>query len=167
MVGRLTARWILGVSALCLVGPAEATDAKSWNRGVFTGHSPRPQAVAAAPDGAGPAAEFRDGFAVLGRGRSMHPLYPTGTLLVLRPVRYDELRRGQTVVYRSRAGRPVAHVLVTRTRDGWRARGLNNRRHDFEPVHAGNLLGVVVAAYAAPFPSGDSVRRVALFLSDD
>lgn len=95
----------------------------------------------------------------------MLPLYPAGTRLVLREVPFPQLRPGQTVIYRNRAGRAVAHVLVARSRDGWRVRGLNNRLQDMEPVRAENLLGVVVAAYTAN--SSLPAVRSALFLSDE
>jgi len=41
----------------------------------------------------------------------------------------------------------ITHVLVAKAGDGWRTTGLNNRRHDFVPVNAGNIRGVVVAAF--------------------
>ena len=77
----------------------------------------------------------------------MLPLYQPGTILVLAPVGYDSLRRGQTAVYRNGRDRLVAHVLIAKARDGWRAAGLNNRWHDMEPLVADKLLGVVVAAF--------------------
>ncbi len=77
----------------------------------------------------------------------MLPLYEPGTILVLRQLPFAQLKRGQTVLYRNQENKIVAHVLVARTRDGWRAQGLNNRQHDMEPVHEDNLVGVVIAAY--------------------
>lgn len=154
----LCAWWLLNGSLL-----ASDECASAWIRGVFTGNSPRPEAIS--PDQLRDAPEVPGDTAVVGRGRSMLPLYPAGTRLVLREVPFPQLRPGQTVIYRNRAGRIVAHVLIARTRDGWRVRGLNNRLQDMEPVRAENLLGVVVAAYTAnpSFPVG----RSALFLSDE
>ena len=86
-------------------------------------------------------------FVLMGSGRSMQPLYAPGTILVLRQLAYHELKRGQTVLYRSKANKIVAHVLVAKVRDGWRVRGLNNSTQDMEPVHADNLVGVVMAAF--------------------
>ena len=83
---------------------------------------------------------------VTGFGQSMEPLYESGTLMVVTRGTYDQLRRGQTVVYRNRANQAVAHVLVAKCRDGWRVAGLNNPRHDGEGVNPGNFLGLVVAA---------------------
>ena len=77
----------------------------------------------------------------------MLPLYAPGTILVLCQQPFTQLKRGQTVLYRNQERKIVAHVLVARTRDGWRAQGLNNRQHDMEPVHEENLVGVVIAAY--------------------
>lgn len=77
----------------------------------------------------------------------MAPLYPDGTVLVVARRPFEELARGMTVVYRNRANRSVAHVLVARANDGWRVTGLNNRNHDGEGVDAANLVGVVVAAF--------------------
>jgi hypothetical protein len=160
---RLTARCVLHFLVCFLLGAplAAAESDQAWIRGVFTGHSPRPVRAADA-DVATIAAEGGD-VVVVGRGRSMQPLYPAGTRLVLRRTPFAALRSGQTVVYRNRTGWPVAHVLVAHTRDGWRARGLNNRHHDFEPVREENLLGVVVAAFAGPAMSA----REVFFLSDD
>jgi len=77
----------------------------------------------------------------------MHPLYPSGTFLVVQPQPYPNLQRGMTVMFRSEANHTIAHVLVARTRDGWRTSGLNNRRQDYLPVNAGNIAGVVIAAF--------------------
>lgn len=77
----------------------------------------------------------------------MQPLYEPDTILVLQHLPFNELRRGQTALYRNREGRVIAHVLISRTRDGWRARGLNNHLHDMEPVLSENLVGVVIAAF--------------------
>ena len=174
MTGRLTARWLAtGFAALALAasGFAGETDAP-WIRGIFTGRSPRPILLAEGPAGAAAehtAAVSGNALVLVGAGRSMQPLYPAGTLLVLQSRAYALLESGQTVVYRNRRGRPVAHVLVARTRDGWRARGLSNRLHDLEPVHADNLLGVVIAAYVPPAgaPSSLPPLRAAYFLADE
>ena len=86
-------------------------------------------------------------FVLVGSGKSMQPLYAAGTILVLQRCAYDKLQSGQTALYRNKAGKVVAHVLITRARDGWRATGLNNRSHDMEPVVADNLVGIVIAAF--------------------
>jgi signal peptidase I len=134
----------------------------TWIRGVYTEGSPRPIETTAfvAWFSAGELAARDDRRSVVvGTGRSMHPLYPSGTILVLRSVAYSELRRGQTALYRSRHNRVVAHVLVAKARDGWRTRGLNNRRHDMEPVVPSNLVGIVVAAFVPRVANSVSVAR--------
>lgn len=142
-----------------LVGSARETD-DPWIRGVFTGRSPRP---VAAPDTeawqrAGALAEQLPGvFVLVGSGESMQPLYAPGTILVMQRCAYDKLLPGQTALYRNLVGKVVAHVLVTRARDGWRATGLNNLIHDMEPVVAENFVGVVIAAFQ-PSRSSRNVR---------
>lgn len=166
MARRLTARCFIGLCAWSLLTASLLANEEgdhSWIRGVFTGNSPRPRLVVAGEASGTPVAAGE--LLVVGRGRSMLPLYPAGTRLVVRNLPYPALRSGQTVVYRNRAGRVVAHLLVARTRDGWRVRGLNNRLQDMEPVRADNLLGVVVAAYTADSPLPET--RTALFLSED
>jgi len=85
-------------------------------------------------------------YVVEGKGHSMHPLYQNGTLLVVKPTPFEKLSRGMSVVFRSH-NRLIAHVLVAKTKDGWRTTGLNNRRHDYISVKSKNILGVVVAAF--------------------
>lgn len=129
---------------------ASAADKGAWIRGVYTGSSPRPLTATEqiAWQRASEIAEnIPGGFVLVGSGHSMQPLYEPDTILVLRHLPFSELRRGQTALYRSREGKVIAHVLVSKARDGWRARGLNNRVHDMEPVLSENLVGVVVAAF--------------------
>lgn len=139
---------VLTSAAASLSGFDETRD--DWIRGVYTGNTPRAQLLPLtdAWHQATEIARLTPGaFILVGTGRSMQPLYPEGTILVLREAGYGELRRGQTVVYRNRNHRAVGHVLVAKARDGWRVRGLNNRTHDPEPVVADNLIGVIVAAF--------------------
>ena len=82
----------------------------------------------------------------------MQPLYAPGTILVLQKFPFELLERGQTVLYRNQARKVVAHVLVARGRDGWRAAGLNTPQADPEPVSADNLVGVVIGAFR-PLPA--------------
>lgn len=121
-----------------------------WIRGVFTGNSPRPIVASEteAWQSATALADNTDGaFVLIGSGESMQPLYAPGTILVLQQVPYAALQPGQTALYRNKAKKVVAHVLVTKARDGWRAIGLNNRIHDMEPVLADNLVGIIIAAF--------------------
>lgn len=146
---RLNPRFIvLGLLLAAAIATTRADD--PWIHGIYTGESPRPVALAesvAWQEASCLAEETAGAFVLVGSGQSMQPLYQPGTILVLRQLAFDELKRGQTVLYRSKENKVVAHVLVAKARDGWRARGLNNRIHDMEPVCADNLVGVVVAAY--------------------
>ncbi|MBI2815036.1 MAG: hypothetical protein HYX71_12205 [Opitutae bacterium] len=144
------------------IGAAHEVDGR-WIRGVFTGRSPRavPLPEAEAWQRAGLLSEKApDSFVLVGSGQSMQPLYAPGAILVLQQYPYELLEPGQTVLYRNRARKIVAHVLVARARDGWRVAGLNNPRPDLEPVRPGNLVGVVIAAFQ-PLPE-ELPRRIAL-----
>lgn len=153
--------WILvgGFLLSGLVSAAHETD-DHWIRGVFTGKSPRPVPLVEteAWQRASELADLTPGaFVLVGSGQSMQPLYAPGTILVLQQLPYAAIERGQTALYRSKAHKVVAHVLVAKARDGWRVTGLNNPIHDMEPVRAENLVAVVIAAFQ-PLSGGRSVR---------
>jgi len=157
--------WLLFLlsGVLAALAPARLAN-EAWIRGIFTGLTPRavelPEADAWERATA-LAAEHSGSFALVGTGRSMLPLYQPGTILVLAPLDYVSLRRGQTAVYRNQRERLVAHVLIAKARDGWRVAGLNNRWHDMEPLVQDNLFGVVVAAFR-PMKSGKPIALAAL-----
>ncbi len=141
--------WVGLACGLALTTSLSAAES-AWINGIDTGKSPRPLSLTtpqAWHEAADIAAHLSHAFVLVGDGESMQPLYPSGTILVLQPLPFAKLERGQTVLYRDRDNHLVAHVLVAKARDGWRITGLNNRTHDMEPVQAGNLVGVVVAAY--------------------
>jgi hypothetical protein len=145
------APWFFGGLLLVsgLIGSARESD-DPWIRGVFTGRSPRP-VPAAETEAWRRASALADhtfrAFVLIGAGESMQPLYAPGTILVLQQCAYDKLQPGQTALYRNKSGKVVAHVLITKAHDGWRATGLNNPNHDMEPVVTGNFVGVVIAAF--------------------
>jgi hypothetical protein len=120
-----------------------------WMRGIYMAESPVPQAVpeAIAKSVADTVAREVGGAAIRGTGNSMQPLYNDGVIMVVAPTDFENLKRGQTVVYKNREGRHVAHVLVAKCKTGWRVTGLNNRTHDGQGVNAANLHGVVVDAF--------------------
>lgn len=141
----------LGIIFLWLgVGLMTAAGAQNcaWVKGVYVAESPLPLLVPAASAQSVAQAKAREcrGVAVPAKGNSMLPLYQHGVIMVVAPADYDELKRGQTVVYENSHGRIVAHILVAKTRQGWRVTGLNNRTHDGEGVNARNLRGIVVDA---------------------
>jgi len=84
---------------------------------------------------------------MVGSGDSMLPLYKDHTVVVTQRIAASALRAGMTVVYVGDSGRPVAHVLVKRTLDGWIAIGVGNAECDSTPVTESNLIGVVVKAF--------------------
>ena len=139
-----------GMMALSAVTGLTNETASEWIRGLYTGQSPR-QITAGEMEAWQQASTLAENtpaaFVLVGSGESMDPLYRPGTILVLRQLPYAELKRGQTALYRSKQHKVVAHLLVAKARDGWRAQGLNNRIHDMEPVCADNLIGVVIAAF--------------------
>lgn len=126
-----------------------STQTTKWVRGIYVAESPTAAPVSAdiAISVARARAREVGGVAVPAKGGSMLPLYQSGTIMVIAPADYEDLKRGQTVVYENRKGRTVAHILVAKCRTGWRVTGLNNRVHDGEGVNADNLRGVVVDAY--------------------
>lgn len=151
-------------ASLIGIGVAAGEPDHPWIRGVYTGESPRPVVTTeteAWQKATSLAKNIDRAFVLVGSGESMQPLYSPGIILVLRQLAYPELKRGQTVLYRSKDNRIVAHILVAKARDGWRVQGLNNRIHDMEPVKADNLVGVVVAAFN-PVARGRTVSVAAI-----
>jgi len=84
---------------------------------------------------------------LMGSGDSMLPLYKDHTVVVTQKIAMSDLRPGMTAVYIGDAGRPVAHVLVKKTFEGWVAMGVGNAECDATPVTEANLLGVIVKAF--------------------
>lgn len=113
-------------------------------------HSPVPERVAARDAwriAESLAATDQNYEVVVGRGGSMLPLYPDGTVLLLQRVPMSDLRGGMTVVFIGDSGRPVAHALLQKTWRGWLAKGLNNPEPDHTLVRTSNYLGTVVRAF--------------------
>ncbi len=141
---------LLTISSASFAAERSAKPVK-WVRGIYVAETPASQGVPSSllwAQAEARAAAF-NGITLRGQGQSMLPLYQPGTVLVVAPVKFDELRRGQTVIYTNSEQRSVAHVLVAKCKTGWRVAGLNNRMHDGEGVTAENLFGVVVEAYHA------------------
>ena len=95
------------------------------------------------------AAQIKDAFAFWGVGQSIEPLYAPNTAVVVAPIKYDNIKKGMTVVYVKRNGRRVAHSVIGETRGGYLVQGVNNDEADAEVVNENNLIGVVVQAYAS------------------
>ena len=90
-----------------------------------------------------------NGECFYGIGHSMEPLYPPKTAIVTKPVAYDDIKKGMTVVYRKSNGKVVAHAVIDEDRNGYIVQGVNNDEEDSESVNEKNLIGVVVKAYSA------------------
>src|SRR4029077_20782261 len=87
--------------------------------------------------------------AMWGVGSSMEPLYASNTAIIVAPVKFNELKKGMTVVYMSSRGRMVAHSLKTDLPKGWVVQGVNNDEEDDDLVTKKNIVGVIVNAYSA------------------
>ncbi len=83
---------------------------------------------------------------VVGTGASMQPVYGENTMLVITPIKFEELKEGMTVAYVNRSGVRIVHVLEQKVSGGWRVRGFNNELEDSELVTPGNLIGVIYAS---------------------
>jgi signal peptidase I len=101
------------------------------------------------------AAALPNAHALWGIGRSMEPLYATNTAVVVQEIKYDDIKKGMTVVYVKSNGRRVAHSVVGETRGGFLVQGVNNHQEDAELVTADNFIGVITEAFA----SADTVFR--------
>src|SRR5882724_1484267 len=93
----------------------------AWIHGVYTSGSPQ-LVVTAEADAWQRATTIVENtpaaFVLVGSGLSMQPLYSPGTILVLQKPAYSELKRRQTVLYRTKEQKVVAHLLVAKVRDG-------------------------------------------------
>jgi hypothetical protein len=90
----------------------------------------------------------------IGNGDSMLPLYRDGDVIILERPAISELKAGQTVMFMSDEGVPVAHILMARTTAGWRTMGLNNAQLDPGTLRDRIYMGVVVKAYR---PMGSAI----------
>jgi hypothetical protein len=134
-IQRKLLNWVM---ALCLVGgiliPTTAR-AASAEAGV-----PFVQALADAHQ----VANLNSGWKVyVSRGESMLPQIDHNSLLLVAQTEFSQLTPGMLVVYRDASGDLVSHRLISRTNDGWVAKGLNNDREDPGLVTRDNLQGVV------------------------
>ena len=92
-------------------------------------------------------------------GVSMLPYFNSGSLVVVKPISEESFRKGMVIVYRNRFGETVAHKLMSRSNEGWTAKGFNNSESDSTLVNASNVIGVV---YATVHTAGDDVSAAAL-----
>ncbi|MEM7791953.1 MAG: S24/S26 family peptidase [Verrucomicrobiota bacterium] len=77
-------------------------------------------------------------------GSSMEPILTPNTIIVVRPIKFEELKVGMNVGYINKEGHRILHQLVRRAGpNAWIAKGINNTREDAERVTRKNLLGVL------------------------
>lgn len=77
-------------------------------------------------------------------GTSMEPVLTKNTIIIVRPIEFEDLELGMTVGYTNKDGYRVLHQLIRRAGpDAWVAKGLNNAREDRERVTERNLIGVL------------------------
>jgi len=90
--------------------------------------------------------KFGDSGSYMARtnGVSMLPLLTENTVVVVRPITFEELEVGMTVAYKNSDGVRVLHQLIRRASpSAWVAKGLNNTYEDRDYVTRENLLGVL------------------------
>ncbi|HKK18822.1 MAG TPA: S24/S26 family peptidase [Opitutales bacterium] len=90
--------------------------------------------------------KFADSGAYMARtsGTSMEPVLTKNTIIIVRPIDFDDLEVGMTVGYLNSNGEKVLHQLVRPAGpDAWVAKGINNAREDKERVTRKNLMGVL------------------------
>lgn len=77
-------------------------------------------------------------------GISMEPVLSENTVILMRPIEFDDLDAGMIVGYQAKDGSRVIHKLVRRAgNEAWIAKGINNPGEDRELVTRENLLGVL------------------------
>lgn len=90
--------------------------------------------------------KFNDSGLYMARtsGTSMEPVLTKNTVVVIRPIEFEDLEAGMTVGYLNADGYQVLHQLVRRAgSDAWVAKGINNPTEDKDRVTRKNLLGVL------------------------
>lgn len=90
--------------------------------------------------------KFADSGAYIARtsGTSMEPVLTKNTIIIVRPIDFEDLEIGMNVGYLNSDGYRVLHQLVRPAgNDAWVAKGINNAREDKDKVTRKNLLGVL------------------------
>jgi signal peptidase I len=93
-------------------------------------------------------------------GTSMEPFFTDGAVVVVRPLAFNRLEAGMLVIYRNRFGETVAHRLLTRTPNGWRAKGQANDKPDSSLVTPANFIGIVYATFNDVSPAVSGIETV-------
>lgn len=78
---------------------------------------------------------------------SMKPTLDESSIVAVEKVAFEQLQKGDIVIYRSVAGAPVIHRLHERQDGRWHVLGDNNASVDRETVTATNFVGRVCAIF--------------------
>jgi len=149
---RLLVRAVTAIGALCAAVAVQAGIKSERQLSAILRHTPAAQLVTEGEQmksAEEAAATIAGAQTFWGVGQSMQPLYAPSTAVVVRPIAYDDIKKGMTVVYTRRDGCVVAHSVVGEDAQGFVVQGVNNDEPDRESVNETNLVGVVVAAYSA------------------
>ncbi len=149
---RLLVRVVAVFGALCAAATVHAGIKSERQLAAILRHTPAAQLVTEGEQmkqAEQAAATIAGAQTFWGVGQSMQPLFAPSTAVVVRPIAYNEIKKGMTLLYTRRDGHVVAHSVVDEDRDGYVVQGVNNDQPDRESVNETNLIGVVVAAYSA------------------
>jgi len=83
-------------------------------------------------------------------GISMEPVYSDGTLFLIQPTAWGDLKVGDIIAYRNPAGQIIVHRLIHSYGDHWLAQGDNNNAPDQQMVTPQDLVGVVETSILPP-----------------
>ncbi|WP_269525473.1 S24/S26 family peptidase [Coraliomargarita parva] len=90
--------------------------------------------------------KFNDSGLYMARtsGTSMEPVLTKNTIIVVRPIDFEDLEVGMIVGYLNKDGYQVLHQLIRKAgKDAWVAKGINNVTEDKDRVTPKNLVGVL------------------------
>lgn len=79
----------------------------------------------------------------VGSGTSMLPRYAAGDVVQTTGQQFSSVKIGETIVYASRRGFNVCHVVVGHNWNGFITKGTNNAKWDEEYVTKENFVGIV------------------------
>ena len=66
------------------------------------------------------------------------------TILIIKPVSFEELEEGMIIAYRDKDSNRVIHQLVLKVNESGVVKGWNNRLVDDDLVTEDNLIGVIL-----------------------
>jgi peptidase S24-like protein len=78
---------------------------------------------------------------------SMKPTLDESSVVTIEKVAFDQLRRGDIIIYRNNRGLPIIHRLYEQHGSHWLVLGDNNASIDSEAVTGANFVGRVCAIF--------------------